>query len=139
MLTTFAGLFLDLPDLKSKYKDKPEQLKALREQTNRFVLLVNGRETLDQNKSEAEEMDISPEEAPKATVASGGGQATVAPCAGAGDTTTINEKPDTRNQLRINPGWSLESCVRRIDALNLEVPPTQTARTAVTLRRSKCA
>ena len=42
MLTNFAGLFLDLLDLKSTYKDKPEQLEALRAHTNKFVRIVNG-------------------------------------------------------------------------------------------------
>ena len=41
MFTTLAGLLLDLSDLKSNYKDKPEQKLALRQYTNKFVWLVN--------------------------------------------------------------------------------------------------
>ena len=42
MLTTFAGLWMDSPDIKAKYKDKPEQLEAVRAHANKFVRLVNG-------------------------------------------------------------------------------------------------
>ena len=41
MLTTFAGLLLDLSDFKSNYMDKPEQKLALRRYTNKFVWLVS--------------------------------------------------------------------------------------------------
>ena len=40
MLTTVAGLWMDSPDLQSKYNDKPEQWKALREHMYTFVRLV---------------------------------------------------------------------------------------------------
>ena len=40
MLTVSAGLFLDSPDLKSKYTDKHQQLKARREHTNKLVCHV---------------------------------------------------------------------------------------------------
>ena len=80
MLTTFAGLWMDSPDIKSKYKDKPEQLEAVCAHTNKFVRLVNGWNLFEdvqyQSGFEADEirtkkrmMDCSPEEAPKATVA----------------------------------------------------------------------
>ena len=46
-LTTFAGLWMDSPDLKSKYKNKPEQWKALREHTYQFVSLVQGFEAVE--------------------------------------------------------------------------------------------
>ena len=128
MLTTFAGLFLDLPDLKSKYKDKPEELEAVRAHTNKFVRIVNGWNLCeaDEIRTKKRMMDCSPEEAPKATVASGGrgGQATVAPCAGAGNITKIKETQDTRNHLILNTGWSLQySCGHRIYGLSLEALP----------------
>ena len=39
-LTALAGLWMDWPDLKSKYEDKPEQWEALREHTYKILRLV---------------------------------------------------------------------------------------------------
>ena len=47
MLTTVAGLWMDSPDLTSKYKNKPEQWKALREHTYQFIRLVKGFEAVE--------------------------------------------------------------------------------------------
>ena len=71
MLTTFAGLWMDSPDIKSKYKDKPEELEAVRAHTNKFVRIVNGWNLCeaDEIRTKKRMMDCSPEEAPKATVA----------------------------------------------------------------------
>ena len=46
-LITLIALFLDSPDLQSKYNDKPEQWKALREHMYTFVRLVIGFEAVE--------------------------------------------------------------------------------------------
>ena len=89
MLTTFAGLWMDSPDLKSKYKNKPEQWKALRELTYKFVRLVKGEAV--ETRGEKRRMDFSKEEsiqAPKKQKCAA--KATVA--SGAGDKAKIDEK-----------------------------------------------
>ena len=47
LLTTVAGQWMDSPDLTSMYKNKPEQWKALREHTYKFVRLVKGFEAVE--------------------------------------------------------------------------------------------
>ena len=47
MLTTVAGLWMDSPDLQSKYNDKHEQWKALREHMYTCVRLVRGFEAVE--------------------------------------------------------------------------------------------
>ena len=47
VLTTFAGLWMNMPDLKSKYEDKPEQWKAFREHTYKTLRLVKGFEAVE--------------------------------------------------------------------------------------------
>ena len=47
MLTTVAELWMHSPDLKSNYEDKPEQWKALREHTYKFLRLVKGFEAVE--------------------------------------------------------------------------------------------
>ena len=63
VLTTFAGLWMNTPDLKSKYKDKPEELEAVRAHTNKFVRVVNGWNLCeaDEIRTKKRMMDCSPE------------------------------------------------------------------------------
>ena len=99
-LATLIALFLDTPDLQSKYKDKPEQLKAFREHAicmrtfitkpDEDMKYKSGFEAVE-TRGEKRRMDFSKEEsiqAPKKQKCAA--KATVA--SGAGDKAKIDEK-----------------------------------------------
>ena len=46
-LTTVFGLWIDLPDLTSMYKNKPEQWEAVREHMYQLLRLVKGFEAVE--------------------------------------------------------------------------------------------
>jgi len=136
-LTSLAGLFLDSPDLRSKYQSKPKQFKALRKNANKFISLVQGcdlhQDRERKSSSDAEEargekrrMDPTPEELIRTTKKQTGAEkATVA--SGWDTTTTLDEKHAKQvnewMQFLYTSQAGIETLNANIRVLDKQIPP----------------